>query len=89
MTTNRKNKSTSNNLNENNNQRSQNASSQSNNANRSQSSSKSTGTRGGSHEQHVKAGHLGGVAPHECRGRECSKNEGTNSNGRHNGRNEK
>lgn len=28
--------------------------------------------RGGSHEQHVKAGHEGGKAPHTCRGRECN-----------------
>ncbi len=30
-------------------------------------------TRGGTHAQHVKAGHAGGAAPHVCRGRECEK----------------
>jgi len=38
------------------------------------------GTRGGTHEQHVKAGHAGGSAEHECRGRQCSeKGKGSSS----------
>ena len=35
-------------------------------------STSSKGTQGGSHEQHVQAGHEGGKASHVCRGRECS-----------------
>lgn len=30
------------------------------------------GVRGGSKKQHAIAGRLGGLAPHVCRGRECS-----------------
>jgi len=30
-------------------------------------------TRGGTSAQHAKAGHLGGIAHHTCRGRQCSK----------------
>lgn len=30
-------------------------------------------TRGGTSAQHAKAGHLGGIAPHTCRGRQCSE----------------
>lgn len=30
-------------------------------------------TKGGTSKQHAKAGRLGGLAPHICRGRECTK----------------
>lgn len=30
-------------------------------------------TKGGTSKQHAKAGRLGGLAPHVCRGRECTK----------------
>lgn len=33
--------------------------------------------RGGTPAQHAKAGKLGGLAPHSCRGRECSTTEYT------------
>ncbi len=35
-----------------------------------------TRTRGGTSAQHAKAGHLGGIAPHRCRGRQCSMGRG-------------
>lgn len=62
---------------------------QSGSQSRSSSSGSSRGTtsssssRGGTHEQHVEAGHLGGIAPHRCRGRECSE-QSSNSNRRDN-----
>ena len=31
--------------------------------------------QGGTHEQHVDAGHKGGAAPHVCRGRACHHEE--------------
>lgn len=41
-------------------------------------------TKGGSHEQHVKAGKAGGEAHHTCRGRECS-HESKSEHGSHGG----
>lgn len=37
------------------------------------STSKGKTTRGGTSEQHARAGRLGGLAPHVCRGSECTK----------------
>ena len=34
---------------------------------------KSVGVRGGTPAQHARAGRLGGLAPHVCRGSECTK----------------
>lgn len=48
---------------------------------------KSTGTRGGSHEQHVEAGRKGGLAAHSSRGRQkgsaSSEGHSPSTNGIH------
>jgi hypothetical protein len=45
----------------------------------SKKQSQSSRKRGGTSAQHAKAGHLGGIAHHTCRGRECSKNKRSKS----------
>ncbi len=51
------------------------------NGSKTSKSKASVSTRGGTSAQHAKAGHLGGIAPHRCRGRQCSSNASSVTSG--------